>query len=127
MRTIEITLGERVFGVPQQTIRAEVRWRKRAKPVVEPFGEMVMAAGISAPTPERMVKLAFTSGLFFDTGAVLELVLAYSPVLAEQQDWIGDNAYADELLQALLALFFGMTSSKRAAASGSSGAATPAT
>ncbi len=127
MRTIRIILGGRTFEVPQQTLGAEVAWREMARPLVEPIGEMVVAAGVANPTPERMVKLAFTSTLFVDTGAMLEAVLAYSPMLAEERAWIEEHAYSDELLQALLALFFGMTSPRAAGTLQQNGAAVATT
>lgn len=126
-RTIEVTLGGRVFAVPQQTVGAEVAWRQSVQPVIEPLGEMVVAAGVANPTPERMVKLAFTSALFVDSGAILDGMCAYSPVLAEQRAWIEEHAYADEVLAALLALFFGGMSSPRAATSATNGAAAQTT
>ena len=126
-RTIEIVLGGRTFAVPQQTIGAEVQWRQSVQPLIEPLGEMVMAAGVANPTPERMVKLAFTSALFVDSGAVLDAVCAYSPMLAEQRGWIEEHGYADEVLAALLSLFFGVMSSPRAATLPTNGAAIPTT
>ena len=126
-RTIDVMLSGRTFAVPQQTIGAEVQWRQSVQPLIEPLGEMVMAAGVANPTPERMVKLAFTSALFVDSGAVLDGVCSYSPMLAEQRGWIGEHAYADEVLQALLALFFGVMSSSRVVTSASNGAAVPTT
>ena len=69
---------------------------------------MAIASGLATPTPDRMSKLAFTLGLFIDPIPMLDAVCAYSPALAAERDWIGDNAYADELLEALLTLFFGM-------------------
>ena len=126
-RTIEVTLGGRSFAVPQQTIGAEVAWRAAVQPLIEPLGEMVMAAGVANPTPERMVKLAFTSALFVDSGAVLDGVCSYSSMLAEQRGWIEEHAYADEVLQALLALFFGVMSSSRVATLEKNGAAAKTT
>lgn len=120
-RTIAIELGGRVFAVPQQTIGAEVAWRRKVQPLVEPLGEMVMAAG-ATPTPERMVKLAFTSALFVDAGAVLDAVCGYSVMLDEQRGWIEEYAYSDEVLTALLSLFFGWTPSNRVATPATSGA-----
>lgn len=127
MRTITVVLGRRPIEVPQLAIDDEVAWREKAKPLVEPLGEMVMAAGVAHPTPERMVKLAFASGLFMDLRAVFETVLAYSPVLEEASAWIGANAYSDEIMEALVTLFFGVTSSKPGAAPATNGAAIPTT
>lgn len=124
-RTIEVMLGDRIFAVPQQTIGAEVAWRRTVRPLVEPLGEMVIAAGVANPTPDRMVKLAFTSALFLDAGATLDALCSYSEMLAQQRGWIEEHAYSDEVLLALLTLFFGMTPSKRAATPVATGAPVP--
>lgn len=109
MRIIQITLAGKQFNVPQLTIKADGIWRAKAKPVIEPVAELAIAAGGVRPTPEQMTKLAFTSSLFVDPQATLDLVLAYDPTLAAQRTWIEEHAYAEEALQALLALFFGMS------------------
>jgi hypothetical protein len=126
-RTIDVKLAGRAFTVPQATIGGEVAWRRTVQPLIEPLGEMVIAAGVGSPTPERMVKLAFTSALFIDPAAVLDALCSYSPALAEQRGWIEENAYADEVLEALLTLFFGGMSSPRAATLPRSGAAVATT
>lgn len=126
-RTIQVRIADRTFDVPQQTIGAEAAWRKTVQPLIEPIGEMVMASGVATPTPEKMVKLAFTSALFVDTGAVLDAVCSYSPVLADQRGWIEEYGYADEVLHALLTLFFGVMSSPAAATLRMNGAAAPTT
>lgn len=110
MREIEIQLGEKVFRVAQLRIREEVRWRELARPLVEPIGELVVASGMSNPTPERMTKLAFTSSLFSDPLLTLEAICAYSPALTAEREWIEEHAYSDELVLALLLLFFAGTS-----------------
>lgn len=108
MREITVTLAGRAFAVQQLPILRAARWQETAKPLVEPIAEMAIASGLATPTPDRMSKLAFTLGLFIDPIPMLDAVCAYSPALAAERDWIGDNAYADELLEALLTLFFGM-------------------
>lgn len=115
-RHIDIVLGGRTFAVGQLPIRADAAWRTKVKAIVEPISELAMASGVSAPTPERLVRLAFTSALIVDPGAVLDAVLEYAPSLADEREWIGEHAYADEALQALLALFFGMTATANGSA-----------
>ncbi len=116
MKELAIMLGGRQFMVPQRTIRADAEWRRIVQPLVEPLAEMAMAAGVSAPTPDRLVKLAFGSALLIEPDAVLDAVLEYSPTLSDEAEWIGDHAYSDEALTALLTLFFGMTPAPKAAA-----------
>jgi predicted Co/Zn/Cd cation transporter (cation efflux family) len=106
--TLQIVLGGRTFAVSQQPIRADGTWRRRVKPLVDPVAEMAMAAGIAKPTPDALVKLAFTSALFVDPLEVSAAVCSYAPELAAEQEWIENNAYANEALEALLTLFFGM-------------------
>lgn len=109
MKLITITLGGKTFEVRQLTIKADAVWREKAKPVIEPVAELAIAAGNVRPTPDQLTRLAFTSSLFVDPQATLDLVLAYDPALEAQREWIEGNAYSEEALQALLALFFGMS------------------
>ena len=110
MKQIDIVLGGRTFKVSQLAIRADANWRNSVREIVEPISELAMSAGLNAPTPERLMKLGFTSALIIDPGQVLEALLSYSPELRSEEEWIGDNAFADEALTAVLTLFFGMTS-----------------
>ena len=123
-RIIDIALGGRVWQVDQLPVGAEARWRETARPLVEPLSELVMAAKVAKPTVDQMVRLAFTSALFVDAAALLDAVCAYSPQLAASRTWLEEHAYSDEVLAALLALFFGMTPSPTAAASATNGALT---
>ena len=126
-RDIAIVLGGRTFNVQQLPIRADAEWRKTARPIVDPIGEMAMVAGIANPTPEKMTRLVFTSQLLVDPEAVLNAVLAYSPALEEQREWIELHAYSDEALTALLALFFGMAPQPKMVANGAAPTPAPTT
>jgi hypothetical protein len=114
MRTIPVALGGRTFDVALLAIRADATWRKTVKPMIDPIAELAVASGAGSPTPDTLTRLAFTSSLFVDPGAVLDALLSYSPELTAESDWIENNVYADEALQALLTLFFGMAPSKPA-------------
>ncbi len=105
-----VRLGGREFTVRQLPIRRDAAWRESVKPLIDPIADMAMAAGIANPTPDRLVKLAFTSALFMEPLTVLAAVCDYAPELAAERDWMEENAYADEALEALLTLFFGMRS-----------------
>jgi hypothetical protein len=113
-RTIPVVLGGRTFDVALLPIRADATWRKTVKPMIDPIAELAVASGAGSPTPDKLTRLAFASSLFVDPGAVLDALLAYSPELTAESDWIEENAYADEALQALLSLFFGMAPVKAA-------------
>ncbi len=109
MKTIAIMLGGREFLVRQLTIKADATWRAMVRPIVEPVAELAIASSTSHPTVEAITRLAFASSLFVDPAATLDAVLAYSADLAGEREWIEENAYSDEALRALLALFFGMS------------------
>ncbi len=109
-QTMTVRLGGREFVVRQLPIRRDAAWRESVKPLIDPIADMAMAAGIANPTPDRLVKLAFTSALFAEPMTVLAAVCDYAPELASERDWMEENAYADEALEALLTLFFGMRS-----------------
>ncbi len=123
-RDIAILLGGRSFNVQQLPIRADAEWRKTSRPIVEPISELAMASGIANPTPEKLARLVFTSQLLVDPLAVLNAVLAYSPALDEEREWIEQHAYPDEALTALMALFFGMAPQPKMVVNGA--APTPA-
>jgi hypothetical protein len=107
-QTITVVLGGRDFTVRQLPIRRDAAWRESVKPLVDPIAEMTMAAGLANPTPDKMVRLAFASALFVEPMTVLAAVCDYAPELAAERTWLEENAFADEALQALLTLFFGM-------------------
>jgi hypothetical protein len=108
MNSITIVLGGKSYLVQRLTIGADAAWRETAKPIVEPITEIAMAAQLANPKPEEVARLAVASSLFVDPLATLNAVLAYSPALEAEREWIENHAYADEALAALLALFFGM-------------------
>lgn len=107
-QTITVMLGGREFVVRQLPIRRDAAWRESVRPMVDPIADMAMAAGLANPTPDKLVKLAFTSALFVEPMTVLAAVCDYATELASERKWLEENAYADEALEALLTLFFGM-------------------
>lgn len=119
MKQIVIKLGDRDFTVAQLPIRPDGEWRKSVREIVEPLSELMISSQISTPTPDRMVRLAFSSALIIDPQAVLDALLLYSPALEAEREWIEQNAYSDEALTALLTLFFGMTPAATAPTNGS--------
>lgn len=114
MRQITIQLAGEELTVPQLTIRQEIDWRRQAGPLVGPLVEMAMAAGMSSPTPERLAKFGLAAAGITDPAALLDVLCAYGPTLAERRDWIADHAYTDELLLAVVALFFGQMAGRSA-------------
>jgi hypothetical protein len=43
-QTITVTLGEREFVVERLRIRADAAWREKARPIIDPVAELVMAS-----------------------------------------------------------------------------------
>lgn len=106
--TITIVLGGRSFVVQRLTIREDATWRETVKPIAEPIGEIAIAADLHNPTPQKMAKLAMTAALFIEPMSTLNAVLAYSPELEAEREWIETHTYTEEALAALIMLFFGM-------------------
>jgi hypothetical protein len=119
MKSITIKLGGREYQVAQLPIRPDAEWRKSVAEIVQPISELAISSQVTAPTPDRLVRLAFTSALLIDPQAVLDAVLRYSETLEADREWIENNAYSDEALAALLSLFFGMTPAATAQTNGS--------
>ena len=107
MRTVTITLGGKAYTVGQLPVRKEAAWRAKAETVLGPFLEAAGGLQMDLNSPADIpIVLAKVSALM-DTNAALNVVLAYSPDLQAAQAEIDESAYGDEVLTALVALFFG--------------------
>ncbi len=105
-RTVDVELGGRTFTVRQLPIRKDAEWRAKAKPIVEPVVEIAMQQGVTMPTADRLAKLALVNAMLYEPMQMLELIVAYAPdELGSEQQWIEDNAYPDEIMTAVFALF----------------------
>lgn len=107
MRTVTITLGGKPYTIGQLPVRKEAAWRAQAQAVLGPFLEAAGSVQMDLNSPADIpIMLAKVSALM-DTNAALDAVLAYSPDLQAAQQEIEDSAYGDEVLTALVTLFFG--------------------
>lgn len=107
MQETEIQLAGRTYVVQRLPVLPHARWAAEHESVCKPVGEMAVALGVRNPTPEALARLALTSGLLIDLEALLDAVCAYSPVLAEDRERIGNNAYMEDMLACLMGFFFG--------------------
>jgi hypothetical protein len=105
MRTIEITLGGKPYTITELPSRKNAGWRKS---IDEEFGGMLsIAEGVQAAdlTGVRMgdvTSLIRTvgSGLLGGVDAIKRLLIAYSPELTADAEWIEENAYDSEIQEA---------------------------
>jgi hypothetical protein len=107
MREVTIKLGGREFVVPQLTIRNEAKWRKQAEEALAPFWDAVGLSDMSISQPDDLRRLVSQVGSLLDPMAALDAVCAYSPALSADREWIEENCYGDEVIAALVNLFFG--------------------
>ena len=107
MREVTIKLGERVFTVPQLTIRKEATWRRKAEEAMGPFFDAAGLMNIDISQPGDLRQVVAKVGAILDPMAAIDALCAYAPEIAAAREWIEENCYADEVFGALVALFFG--------------------
>jgi len=107
MQETEVLLAGRTYVVQRLPVLPHARWAAEHEAVCKPVGEMAVALGVRNPTPEALARLALTSGLLINQEALLNAVCAYSSVLAADREWIGNNAYMEEMLACLMGFFLG--------------------
>lgn len=107
MREVTIKLGERVFTVPQLTIRNEAKWRQKAEEALAPFWDATGLMQIDISQPGDLRKVIDQVSKLMDPMAAINAICAYAPALAAEREWIEENCYSDEVIGALVALFFG--------------------
>lgn len=114
MRKVTVTLGGREFEIGELPTRKNQKWREDLGEVLEPVVALLeQTPGMAIPTsvqdvqaePDSVVGLVGlvrqVSGLLIGSmDQVLGLLLAYSPELKKEAEWIGDNAYDSEILSA---------------------------
>jgi hypothetical protein len=106
-RTISVTLAEREYEVPVAPIKRSREWRKQLR---KPLGDLLALIStdfnISLDSAADLVALAekLIPVLMDAPDTILELILAYAPALKSQQDFLENNAYDDELVNAFLAI-----------------------
>ena len=107
MREVVIKLGERVFTVPQLTIKHEAKWRRTAEEALAPFWDATGLMQLDINQPGDLSKIIDRVGALLDPLAAIDAICAYAPQLADEREWIEEHCYSDEVFAALVALFFG--------------------
>lgn len=107
MREVTIKLGERVFTVPQLTIKHEAQWRRTAEQALAPFWDATGLMQLDISQPGDLRKVIDQVGALMDPLAAIDALCAYAPQIADAREWIEENCYSDEVFAALVALFFG--------------------
>ncbi len=107
MREVTIKLGERVFTVPQLTIKHEAKWRRTAEEALAPFWDATGLMQLDINQPGDLRKVVDQISRLMDPIAAIDAICAYAPTLAAERDWIEEHCYSDEVIGALVALFFG--------------------
>lgn len=99
MREINVTLGDREFTILEQPIRKSQAWREQANVFLGNYVDV----GAADNEVERMERLKVFLAASMDE--TLELVLSYSPKLAEEREWILENAYERDIVESFYAIF----------------------
>jgi hypothetical protein len=107
MRDVTIKLGEQTYIVPQLTIRGEARWRKQAEEALAPFWDAAGLMQMDITQPGDLQRMVSQVGAMLDPTAALDAVCAYNSLLADDRERIEETAYSDEVIAALVSLFFG--------------------
>ena len=114
MKTAEIELGGRQFTITERPTRPNAVWRKQLANKLRPVVDLIeRLPELEVPTSvdELRASQAGLSSLadvvkqlstFLLNGLdeVMDLTISYSPELEAEAEWIGDNAYDSEILEA---------------------------
>ncbi len=95
IRTVEVTLGERQFIVTEAGWKKATAWKRGLIEDVKPLYEQVAgAADITFENAEDLINLwpLIQTVLVDGMDALFEHLLAYSPVLEKDRDYIEENA-----------------------------------
>lgn len=107
-RQAKVVLGGREYTIVTPPIRASKAWRES---LARPFGSLTAAletAGSVELDVRQLTDIAgmvrnFSGVLIGSIDTMLELLFQYSPVLAQDREWIEENAYDEEALEAFTA------------------------
>lgn len=108
-RQVEVTLGGRKYTVVAPPIRQSKAWREK---LAIPFASLTIALETAATAELDVRHLAsisdlvkrFSGVLIGSIDTMLDLLFEYSPALASDREWIEENAYDDEALEAFTAI-----------------------
>lgn len=104
-KTVRVTIAEREYEIEELRSRANAEWRQRLR---EPFG--ALTARLESAGQTDVTKLGDVAQLVKETAGTLmnapdllaELLFAYSPVLAADQERILAESYDSELMSAFI-------------------------
>lgn len=105
MRQAKVTLGGREYTLSTPPIRRSKEWRHK---LARPFGDLAKAIELAGsvelsvadiPNIGDLVK-RFAGTLIGSVDTMLDLLFDYSPALAADREWIEENAYDEEALEA---------------------------
>lgn len=103
MRTVEITLGGERYTIHELPVRLNAEWRKKLNaPLSELINLIQQAPGLELSNPAHVADLLRSvSGLFLESlETATDLLIAYSPALTAKSEWVRDNAYESEIMEA---------------------------
>lgn len=103
---ITIELGGKAYQVPPLALGPDDRWRQQYAAVLEPLGSLAQMAIAKGKASPEVALIAVSSPGMARPMLMLEALIAYAPVLAEDRAWIEENVYGMNLLEALSELFF---------------------
>ena len=103
MRTVDITLGGQAFTVRELPVRKNAGWRKAlAKPFAELVQTLQTAPDSQIDNAQSLADLVKSlSGALIDSvDTIVELLISYSPELEQAREYLEENAYDSEILEA---------------------------
>lgn len=104
-REAKVTLGGRDYTIAAAPIRQSKLWREK---LALPFSSLTIALETTSKVELDVGQLMdmadlvrrFSGVLIGSIDTMLDLIFEYSPVLEQDREWIEENAYDDEALEA---------------------------
>lgn len=116
MRSVTVTLGGIEHTINELPVRPNAEWRKKLQaPFAQLIGLIQQAPGLELSNPAHVSELLRSiSTLFLDSlDTATDLLIAYSPALMAKSEWVRENAFESEIMDAfasVLTLAFPFTS-----------------
>jgi hypothetical protein len=103
MKSVVIVLGEKKYTIEELARRKNAAWRERLEETLKPLVEILQAApNVNIQNLDDVSALVSNaSGLLLGSiDRIVEALLAYSPQLERDSEWIGENCYDSEIVEA---------------------------
>lgn len=103
VKTVSVRLGDKDFEIREASFLVSKPWKTRLMKEIQPlFEKLSSAPNMTFEKPEDLFKLFPLAESIFIQGieAIYELLIAYSPVLAEEKDYIAENATDRQIVAA---------------------------